>query len=442
METEEKEKKFRKVVTEAVNQEDGVKIRKLVKVVERAYKNDPSKLEKYFINSNPYVAGIASSAFFALTGNMSHIQELEYGGLGLELESRKNQFLYSNAAKVVGEKSVNQTRYEVRDLIEDTEFPTVLRGELLRLFTEKTFERTEQIFKGYEGSGGRLLFAHSPILEDILMEEDLELAKLPDFQKPEFISLLPEETHTLIPAIIIRAPYSQHRSDYTGWGIFSRDSMPKGHERLDKQKLEGMNPAFITNFKTIYEIAEKELKLSIEGDNVEITYENTELLKIPKRTISYARGKINLDQIRIAEFNRFGLPTIVTSRDFSRESRPCKNFAEYLNILPIYEELYPRESTQVEEMYLDQSNRPRPIARILGENEQEEKMPIFEPYIGIELEGCYGVDRALDNTLMEARNLPFSLIEVYKYKEVPLFGFGRPHSMVNLRHIIVKRKGS
>ncbi|MBW6442254.1 hypothetical protein K0A97_00525 [Patescibacteria group bacterium] len=66
---------------------NGNRIRQLTKIIQNAYEQNPKELERYFNHSNKLISGIASSAYYHLTGDLNPLQELEYGGLGVTLTS-------------------------------------------------------------------------------------------------------------------------------------------------------------------------------------------------------------------------------------------------------------------------------------------------------------------------------------------------------------------
>ena len=101
--------------------ESGNRIRHLTRVIAASYKNDPEELRKFFEVSdqsvgnlaseeqlliNQFVAGIATSAYHFLTGDITSIQTVEYGGLGAIISKSEPNLKFSkeqlNYAKISG----------------------------------------------------------------------------------------------------------------------------------------------------------------------------------------------------------------------------------------------------------------------------------------------------------------------------------------------------
>lgn len=77
----EKEEKLINVISKVAGKENGNRVRHLVRIVANAYDNDPKRLKRYF-NDSELIAGLATSAYHFLTGDIKPIQTREYGGLG------------------------------------------------------------------------------------------------------------------------------------------------------------------------------------------------------------------------------------------------------------------------------------------------------------------------------------------------------------------------
>ena len=77
-----KEKKLEELVRRCVEKRNGNRIRHIVRVVAKAYEKNPEKLRRYFSSDDALVAGIATSAYYSLTGDIEPILKTRYGGLG------------------------------------------------------------------------------------------------------------------------------------------------------------------------------------------------------------------------------------------------------------------------------------------------------------------------------------------------------------------------
>ncbi|MBN1175682.1 hypothetical protein JXA48_03485 [Candidatus Woesearchaeota archaeon] len=82
------------------------KIQRLRQIVTNAYRDNPDGLKRYFNYDLPVFAGLASSAYFQLTGDISPCLSLVYGGLGSvvndspeNLKIGRCQFHYSTIGK-------------------------------------------------------------------------------------------------------------------------------------------------------------------------------------------------------------------------------------------------------------------------------------------------------------------------------------------------------
>ncbi len=73
---------LKRVYDRAIERKDGARLRHLTRVISRAYQESPEELGDYFEAKDELVAGIATSAYYYLTGNIIPIQKIEYGGLG------------------------------------------------------------------------------------------------------------------------------------------------------------------------------------------------------------------------------------------------------------------------------------------------------------------------------------------------------------------------
>ncbi len=109
----EAQKKLENLIEKAYRKTNGNRIRQLVKVVANAYKENPEELRNYFKRENK-VSGIATSAYYLLTKNISPIQDESYGGLGVSISDSEEGLRFSRNqmqfAKISGTalfKSVN-----------------------------------------------------------------------------------------------------------------------------------------------------------------------------------------------------------------------------------------------------------------------------------------------------------------------------------------------
>ena len=84
MDKKEKEKKLEKLVHKCYKKTNGNRIRHIVRVVAKAYKENPEELIEYFDSDkhDELVVGIATSAYHFLTEDIRPIQTKEHGGLG------------------------------------------------------------------------------------------------------------------------------------------------------------------------------------------------------------------------------------------------------------------------------------------------------------------------------------------------------------------------
>jgi hypothetical protein len=80
--TAEKEEKLANLIEKNYEKKKGKQLRRIVRLVADSYKDTPLLLKPYFSHENPKLAGIATSAFYLITGNIEPIQTTEYGGLG------------------------------------------------------------------------------------------------------------------------------------------------------------------------------------------------------------------------------------------------------------------------------------------------------------------------------------------------------------------------
>ena len=71
------------------------KMRKFVNLITKKYKENPEELRSYFNSDTEVLAGLASSAYFELTGNIFPIQSLRYGGLGCTINDCKKGLDFS-----------------------------------------------------------------------------------------------------------------------------------------------------------------------------------------------------------------------------------------------------------------------------------------------------------------------------------------------------------
>lgn len=74
---------------------NGNRVRHLTRVIASAYEDNPDELKKYFEDSNGFVAGIATSAYHFLTGDIKPIQKIEDGGLGAIISQSENGLKFS-----------------------------------------------------------------------------------------------------------------------------------------------------------------------------------------------------------------------------------------------------------------------------------------------------------------------------------------------------------
>ena len=77
-----REEKLKNVLLKVLEKGNGNGVRHLVRIVANAYENNPEKLRRYFNSEDNKIAGIATSAYHFLTGDIKPIQTREYGGLG------------------------------------------------------------------------------------------------------------------------------------------------------------------------------------------------------------------------------------------------------------------------------------------------------------------------------------------------------------------------
>lgn len=107
MEKNTKTRKLEEILTKAVDKRNGNRVRQIKSAVKKHYKENLKELKTFLTHENKYLAGIATSVYFELTGNLLPAQIEEYGGLGIEanktppyLKTEKCQFWF---AKLSGE---------------------------------------------------------------------------------------------------------------------------------------------------------------------------------------------------------------------------------------------------------------------------------------------------------------------------------------------------
>ena len=107
--------KLPNLIEKLYNIKNGNRMRQVVRIVAKAYKQNPEQLKEYFNHEHDKLAGIATSAYHLLTGDIMPIQETEYGGLGAiieksekGLEFRKCQLQFAKLSKRALQKSKNK----------------------------------------------------------------------------------------------------------------------------------------------------------------------------------------------------------------------------------------------------------------------------------------------------------------------------------------------
>ena len=76
------EEKLKRLTNEFYNARNGNRIRDIVKVVAKTYEKNPVEIMKYFNHEDRKIAGIATSAYHLLTGDLTPMCRREFGGLG------------------------------------------------------------------------------------------------------------------------------------------------------------------------------------------------------------------------------------------------------------------------------------------------------------------------------------------------------------------------
>lgn len=74
--------KLDELLGKITGEENGNRVRHLTRIISKAYSENPGKLEDLYNNPNQFIAGIATSAYYLLTGDMTPIIETDFGGFG------------------------------------------------------------------------------------------------------------------------------------------------------------------------------------------------------------------------------------------------------------------------------------------------------------------------------------------------------------------------
>lgn len=69
------------------SRQNGNRIRQVVRAAAKAYQSNPEQLKEYFNHDENLLAGIATSAYHRITGDLNPCQEIKYGGLGVIIDN-------------------------------------------------------------------------------------------------------------------------------------------------------------------------------------------------------------------------------------------------------------------------------------------------------------------------------------------------------------------
>jgi len=104
---EDKTKKLGGLLEYAVDKSRGNFVRALMRIIAKAYEKNPETLRRYFNHENQKIAGIATSAYHFLTGDIKPIQTRNFGGLGAIINDSEESLKFGrnqlNFAKLCGD---------------------------------------------------------------------------------------------------------------------------------------------------------------------------------------------------------------------------------------------------------------------------------------------------------------------------------------------------
>ncbi|VVB82283.1 Uncharacterised protein [uncultured archaeon] len=89
------EEKLKELLNRIYENKNGNRMRQLVKFVADFYKNRAPELKKYFDNEDLLIGGIATSAYYAITEDISQIQSHEFGGLGAIIQQTQSELEFN-----------------------------------------------------------------------------------------------------------------------------------------------------------------------------------------------------------------------------------------------------------------------------------------------------------------------------------------------------------
>jgi len=85
------------ILSKTIGDKNGNGVRHVMKIVSKSYKENPEELREYFNSRNSFIGGIATSAYYFLTGIMEPIQEFEYGGLGAIIDDSEKELEFGRS---------------------------------------------------------------------------------------------------------------------------------------------------------------------------------------------------------------------------------------------------------------------------------------------------------------------------------------------------------
>lgn len=91
----EKEKKLIRILKEAYVDQNGNAIRLLNRTIAKAYQENPKKLKRYFKYGNELLAGIATSSYHFISGDIKPITKIKKGGLGAIVRDSEENLRFS-----------------------------------------------------------------------------------------------------------------------------------------------------------------------------------------------------------------------------------------------------------------------------------------------------------------------------------------------------------